>query len=147
MEVLLQEDVEKLGKRGDVVKVASGYARNYLMPQGLATKATEENRRMLERQRLAEARRKQEEVQALKNLAQKIEATSCTVVAAASPEGHLFGSVNVEQIAGAFKADGLPVEPEMIKLDSPIKSIGVFTVSVQVTPEHKAVTRVWVVAE
>jgi len=147
MEILLREDIDKLGKRGDVVNVAAGYARNFLLPRGLATKATEENKMALERVRLAEVHKVEGRRQELAALAKKIEAASCTVMAAASPEGHLFGSIGPEQIAAAFQEDGLPVEPDMVKLDSHIKEIGVVTVTVQITPTQKATARVWVVAE
>ena len=147
MEILLREDIDKLGKRGEVVSVASGYARNFLLPRGLAAKATEENKKQLDRLRSAEERKAQDKLQELAALAEKIEATSCTVTAAASPEGHLFGSVGPEEIAGAFQEDGLPVEPDMVKLDSHIKEVGVFTATVQITPVNKAIARVWVVAQ
>jgi len=147
MEVLLRQDVEKLGRRGQVVDVARGYARNYLMPRGLATKATEKNKEQLEQERQAQARREQQRLQGLARLAEKIQSTSCTVAAQAGPEGHLFGSVGPEQVARAFQDEGLPVDPAMVKLDSPIKEVGVFTITVQITSEHQAVTRVWVVPE
>jgi len=147
MELLLRQDVERLGKRGEVVNVAPGYARNYLIPKGLATVATADNKRQLEDQRRAEERRQEAKLQELLESAKKIQTTSVTIAAAASPEGHLFGSVSAEQIAQAFKADGMPVEPDMVLLESPLKELGVFTINVRITPEAKAVTRVWVVAE
>jgi len=147
MELLLRQDVERLGKRGEVVNVAPGYARNYLIPKGLATVATVDNKRQLEDQRRAEERRQEAKLQELLESAKKIQTTSVTIAAAASPEGHLFGSVSAEQIAQAFKADGMPVEPDMVLLESPLKELGVFTINVRITPEAKAVTRVWVVAE
>lgn len=147
MELLLRQDVERLGKQGEVVNVAPGYARNYLIPKGLATVATADNKRQLEDQRRAEERRQEAKLQELLESAKKIQTTSVTIAAAASPEGHLFGSVSAEQIAQAFKADGMPVEPDMVLLESPLKELGVFTINVRITPEAKAVTRVWVVAE
>jgi len=147
MELLLRQDVERLGKQGEVVNVAPGYARNYLIPKGLATVATVDNKRQLEDQRRAEERRQEAKLQELLESAKKIQTTSVTIAAAASPEGHLFGSVSAEQIAQAFKADGMPVEPDMVLLESPLKELGVFTINVRITPEAKAVTRVWVVAE
>jgi len=147
MEVLLRKDIDKLGKRGEVVDVAPGYARNFLMPQKLAAQATEENKRIITLQRQAEERQRQEQIQQLAGLKGQIESTSCTVAAPASPEGHLFGSVGPAEIAKAFKADGLPIEPEMVKMENPIKEIGVFTVAVQVTGDLRATTRVWVTAQ
>jgi len=147
MEVLLRKDIDKLGKRGEVVDVARGYARNYLMPQGLATQATEENKRVIMLQREAEERRRQERIRELAAVRERVESTSCTITAQANPEGHLFGSVGPEEIAEAFRAEGIAIEPDMVKMDSHIKEIGVFTVTVQVTAELTAVTRVWVMAE
>jgi len=147
MELLLRQDVEKLGKRGDVVNVSAGFARNYLIPRGLAAKATSENRRVLDLQRQADVRREEAKLQELVEAARKIQATSCTIAASASPDGRLFGSVGADQIAEAFRADGMPVEARMVQLDAPIKELGVFTVTVKVTPDTTAVTRVWVVAE
>jgi len=146
MELLLRQDVEKLGKRGELVNVAAGYARNYLIPRGLAAKATSENKRQIEAQRQAEERREQAKVQELVNTAKKISSTSVTVAAPASEEGHLFGSVTAEQIAQAFQADGMPIEAKMIQLDSPLRELGVFTITVKITADTKAVTRVWIVA-
>ncbi|HUW31951.1 MAG TPA: 50S ribosomal protein L9 [Planctomycetota bacterium] len=146
MELLLRQDVEKLGKRGDMVNVSPGYARNYLIPRGLGAKATAENKRQIELQRQAEERREQARIQELLNTAKKIQSTSETIAAPASPEGHLFGSVTADQIAAAFQADGMPIEGKMIQLDSPLRELGVFTVTVKITPEAKAVTRVWIVA-
>ncbi|HUS58496.1 MAG TPA: 50S ribosomal protein L9 [Planctomycetota bacterium] len=147
MELLLRQDVEKLGNRGDVVNVSDGYARNFLIPRGIATKATAENKKTLEVQRHAEERRQEAKVQELLETAKKVQSISCTVSAPASPEGHLFGSIGPEQIAAAFRADGMPIEPKMIQMDAPIKELGVFTVTVRITPDAKAVTRVWVVAQ
>jgi len=147
MEVLLRKDIDRLGKRGEVVNVAAGYARNFLMPQKLATQATEENKRIIMVQRQAEERQRQEQIQQLAGLKGQIESTSCMVAAPASPEGHLFGSVGPAEIAKAFKAGGLPIEPEMVKMENPIKEIGVFTVAVQVTGDLRATTRVWVTAQ
>ena len=147
MELLLREDVEKLGKRGDIVNVAPGYARNYLVPRGLAAKATTENRRLIDLQRQAEDRREQAKVQELVDTAKKIQGTSVTVAAPAGPEGHLFGSVGADQIAAAFQADGMPIDAKMVVLDAPLRELGVFTITIRITPETKAVTRVWVVAE
>ena len=147
MELLLRLDVEKLGKKGDMVTVSPGYARNYLIPRGLATVATPENKRVLEREREAEGRKEHARIQELVDMAKRIQTSSATITAAASPEGHLFGSITPEKIADAFKADGMPIEPKMIQLDTPIKEVGVHAVTIRITPETKAVSRVWIVAE
>jgi len=145
MELLLRKDHEKLGKQGDIVNVADGYARNYLLPRGIAAKATAENKKIHEMQRRSEVKREEAKQQALVDVAKTLQSTSCTIPAPAGPDGRLFGSVGADDIAQAFKAEGLPVEPKMVQLEHPLRETGVFLVTLRVTPEVKAVTRVWVV--
>jgi len=145
MELLLRKDHEKLGKRGEIVTVADGYARNFLLPRGIAAKATVENKKIYEMQRRSEAKREETQRQALLDVAKTLQTTSCTIAAPAGPDGRLFGSVGTDDIAQAFKAEGLPVEPKMVQLEHPFRETGVFLVTLRVTPEVKAVTRVWIV--
>jgi large subunit ribosomal protein L9 len=147
MELLLKEDIEKLGQRGDIVNVAPGYARNFLIPRGLAAPATDENRRQIEAQRKSEEKQLAEARKEMADAARQIEQTSCTISAPASPEGHLFGSVGPEQIAAAFKADDLPVEPKQVLLDEPIREVGVFLAKIKITGDLAVTIRVWVTAE
>ena len=144
MQVLLKADVEKLGQRGEIVDVAPGYARNYLIPQRLAAVATADAKRQFEAQQRAEARRRESERERLAALAVTLEATSCTVLAHANPEGHLFGSVTAQMIAQAFAEDGIELRQDMILLDEPLKESGVFPVRVKLTSDLVATTRVWV---
>jgi large subunit ribosomal protein L9 len=145
VEVLLAEDVETLGERGAIVRVKPGYARNFLLPQGLATVATEHNKGMVERhkQRLAEL-----EVQRLKDLKQRAEAVSkysVTLEANANPEGHLYGSIVASDISRALKSAGYEIEPDHIRLDGPLKELGMYTVKLELHPKVKTEVKVWVV--
>jgi len=147
MKVLLREDVEKVGGRGEIVEVADGFARNFLLPRRLAVPATEANFRQLEMEkgrigRLAAKERAEREADRA-----RLEGTSVTVVAAASPEGHLYGSVGPREIADALTKEGVPVQEENVRLAEHIKEVGVYVVEVQMAPDLVAQTRVWVVSE
>jgi large subunit ribosomal protein L9 len=145
MEVLLKRTIDNLGILGDLVNVKAGYARNYLLPLGLAIKVSDANMDVIERER---ARAKTEElarVGNLKLLADTLAETSVTVEGRANEEGHLFGSVNAAQIAEALMAKGVPVEERQIRLEHPLKEIGVFDVPVHLHADVEAITKVWVV--
>ena len=145
MEVLLKRAIDNLGLLGDLVNVKSGYARNYLLPMGLAIKVSEANKEMVARER---ARAKTEELARVGNLqllADTLAETSVTIEGRANEEGHLFGSVNAAQIADALKAKGVPVEEKQIRLEHPLKEIGVFDVAVHLHADIEAITKVWVV--
>jgi len=146
MQVLLKATVEKLGESGDIVEVSPGYARNYLFPQNLAAIATDQSRRQFQAQRQAVERREDNIRKELEKVAAELEATSCTILAHANPEGHLFGSVGPQAIAEAFVQEGINLQPGMILLDEPFKEAGVYRVKVQVTPQMTAETRVWIIA-
>jgi len=147
MQVLLREDVGRLGKRGQVVNVAEGYARNYLLPRKLAVIPSEQNLKALE----AEHRRAEKKVElertSLRELAGRLEGTSCTLTAKAGEGGHLFGSVGSAQIAEALRADGFAVTDEMVVLEAPIRELGVYPVELRLDAEVRCATRVWVVAD
>jgi large subunit ribosomal protein L9 len=124
MEVILREDVPHLGHIGDIVKVRPGYARNYLLPRGLATVADKRNLRVLEHEkRIVEEKRKRA-LSAAEQLARKIAATSVTITARAGDEGKLFGSVTNIDIERALGEAGLTIERRRIRLDEPIKTLG-----------------------
>ena len=123
MEIILLENVGNLGRKGEIVSVKDGYARNYLVPSGLAVYVTAES---LRRAELLKKKYIQEEMErrgALKELAAKLGTVSITISAKASEEGHLFGSVGAAQIADALRADGYDVEERMIQLPEPIKEL------------------------
>jgi large subunit ribosomal protein L9 len=137
MEVILREHVENLGRRGDVVKVAPGYARNYLLPRNLALAVTEGNKKIIARERkLAEAR-EAEEKQTAEALASRLAAAEVVIERRVGETEALYGSVTSADIAEALAAKGLEIEKRKIHLDEPIKAIGDFTVPVKL---HRDVT-------
>lgn len=147
MDIILLEDVENLGKIGDLVKVADGYARNFLIPKKLALQATKRNVGELEhKKQIAEAKRRTD----MKNaeaIAQRLESLKITIPAKVGEEDKLFGSVTRRNIADAIVKEGVDVDRKNILLEEPIKSAGVFDVEVKVHQETHAKIRVWVVAE
>ncbi len=145
MQVLLKQTIELLGMLGDVVDVKNGYARNYLLPTGLAVKVSAANMQMIERERKRAQSEELARVGNLKLLADRLAEASVTIEGRANEEGHLFGSVNVAQIAAALRSKGLPVDEKQIRLEHPLKEIGVFDVTVHLHADVEAVTKVWVV--
>src|SRR5215475_4617958 len=130
MEVILREDVPHLGNIGDVVKVRPGYARNYLLPRGLATVADKRNMRALEHERRLVEEKRRRAVSAADSLAKQIAAARVVISARAGDEGRLFGSVTNIDIERALAEQGLVVERRRIRLDEPIKTLGEHTVPV-----------------
>lgn len=147
MELLLKKNVDKLGRIGDVVKVKEGYARNYLLPKGLATTVSPANLKQIEKEKIRMELQLKEERERLQGVLEKISAASCTISAKANEEGRLFGSVSAAQIADALVKEGYPVEKDMIKLDSPIKVCGVFDVTIALNLELQTKCKVSVVRE
>lgn len=147
VEVILRRRVGNLGDVGDVVDVKAGYARNYLLPQGLAYHATEENRRRLEEERdraLAEEARARERAE---TLAGRLEGESITFSMRAAEEGKLYGSVSPRDIASQLEEQGFPVEARQVRLVEPIKALGVYAVPVQLHPDVESSIKVWVIKE
>lgn len=148
MKVLLVEDVEKLGWLGDVVEVKNGYARNYLLPQGLATIPTEANIKSLEaeKQRRAELRRL--ERQQKEQLAARVEGAEVVIAANANELGHLFGSVTERDIADALRQQGFEVQDDMVKMPAGhIKEIGTHEVALRIASDLRPAVRVVVVSQ
>lgn len=147
MEVILKQPVERLGKTLDIVNVARGYARNYLIPKGFAVIATEGNKKSVaESQRLKQAR-EEHETQKAKVLARKMEAVSLTIPVKVGEEEKLFGSVTSHTILEAVKTEGLEIDKNAIELEEPIKELGVYTVPVRFSKNVTAKLKVWVVKE
>lgn len=146
MKVLLRENVRNLGQIGEVVEVKPGYARNYLLPQGLAFQPTAANLRAVEadKQRYLEelARRRQE----LETLAKELDGREVTISARANEEGHLYGSVGPAQICAALAEQNAFVEPEWVQLDHPIRQLDKYDVTIEVGEDVTATVHVWVVA-
>jgi large subunit ribosomal protein L9 len=147
MDVILRSDVDTLGKAGELVSVKDGYARNFLLPRGLAYPATEGNRRRLEAERAGKARKVAVEVDAAKALAGKLEPVSLTFTMKAGEGDKLFGSVTAADIAEKLTAAGFPTDKKAVELDEPLKALGVYKVPVRLHSEVKPEVRVWVVRE
>ena len=148
MKLVLKEDIHSLGRMGEVVEVADGYARNYLLPRRLATTVSEANLRQIESQRRRLAGEREQEVQELQGLAEQLAGGSFTIAVKANPEGHLFGSVGARQIADTLAVEGFArVTEEMIVLEEPIRELGVIEVPVRLSEETSATCKVWIVQE
>ena len=145
IELLLIHDVQHLGKQGDVIEVKRGYAINYLLPQGLATVATEHHKRMVEKHRTKLAEIARERLAGLRSLLAELVRTSVTIEANANDEGHLYGSVGSVEIARSLKQQDLTVTPEQVILQGPLKEVGLYTVQVRLAPEVEGDLKVWVV--
>ena len=147
MEVILKEDVDNLGHRGDVVKVADGYGRNFLLPRKLALQATDANKAVIDTMKAAAARRSaSEKIQAEEQLT-KLEPVSLTFTRKSGEAGHLFGSVTSADIAAELAALGFEVDRRKIELKEPLKTVGDFNVAIKLHREVTAHVKVSVVAE
>jgi large subunit ribosomal protein L9 len=146
-EVILMADVPGLGAEGEVVKVADGYARNYLLPQKLAASVTEATRRRLEAKRKERGKQLTADKEAALALAKTIEQCSCTITVKAGVEGKMFGSVTAADIVASLKTQGIEVDKHKIDLQEPIRELGVFHVPVKVHQEVQTALKVWVVEE
>jgi large subunit ribosomal protein L9 len=145
MKLLLQRNVDKLGAIGDIVKVADGYGRNYLLPYGLAVELTKDNLNRFESVKRKLIAQEQETKEKFQLLAKELEKASCTIIANSSEEGHLYGSVGARDIARQLSSDGLEVDPKCILLDEPIKELGIYKVRIRLHPEVECEAKVWVV--
>ncbi len=145
MEIILRQAVENLGTTGDVVKVKSGYARNYLLPHGLAYEATPGNLKRIQQERERLEAAENERRGAAQGLAEKLEQVSLTFSARVGEEGKLFGSVTAADIAQQLEAQGFHLEKRQIDLHEPIKALGVYRVPVRLHADVKPEVRVWVI--
>jgi large subunit ribosomal protein L9 len=137
MEVILREEIGKLGRRGDVVKVASGYARNYLLPNRLAVAATEGNKKIVEQERQAHLRRDAKEASDAGDLGKLLGSAEVTITQKAGENDQLFGSVTATDISVALEKQGYTIDRRKVHLEEPIKTLGDFKVSVRL---HRDVT-------
>lgn len=145
IEVILRDDVTSLGKAGELVRVRPGYARNYLLPQGLAYEATAGNRKRIEAETRARSARLATEKSGAEEFAARLRDTPLTLTGQAGEEGKLFGSVTASDIAEALKASGVEIDRRKIELAHPIKTLGEHVVAVRIHPEVPAEVRVTVV--
>jgi large subunit ribosomal protein L9 len=137
MEVILKEDVPKLGSRGDVIKVAEGFGRNYLLPRRLAIQATSANKKVIEQMKAAAVRRSAKEKVQAEELAKQFDGVSVSFTRRAGEQDQLFGSVTSSDIAEALSKKGFDMDRRKIQLHEPLKSLGEFTVPLKL---HKDVT-------
>lgn len=145
IELLLVHNVDHLGKQGEVVEVKRGYAFNYLLPQGLATIATEHHKRMVEKHRAKLEEIARERLSGLRSLLAELVRTSVTIEANANDEGHLYGSVGAAEIARSLKQQDLTIATDQIILQGPLKEVGLYTIRIKLAPEVEGDLKVWVV--
>jgi large subunit ribosomal protein L9 len=147
MQIILREDVPSLGKAGDLVKVANGYARNYLIPRKIAVEATPRNLKALEHEKLLIEHKKRRGRRESESLKDKIESISCTIGVKVGEDDKLYGSVTSMDIEEGLKREGVEIDRKKIELEEPIRTLGVYTVPIKITPEIQAKLKVWVVKD
>ena len=145
IELLLVHSVENLGNQGDVVQVRPGFATNYLLPQGLATLATDHHKRMVEKHRAQLEAIEVAKLGSLKKLAAELAKQSITIEANANDEGHLYGSVGATEVANALKRNKFHITPDQVRLKGPLKELGLYTVAIHLGHEIDAEVKIWVV--
>lgn len=145
MKLLLKKSVSNLGSPGDIVDVARGFARNFLIPQGVAMEVTQANLQWFEAQKRRLIAQEEETKEKLQLVAKELEGASCTIIARATEEGHLFGSVTPREIATHFSQEGIEIDPKTILLDKAIKELGIYKVPVRLHPDIVTEVKVWVV--
>ncbi len=147
MEVILREDIEKLGSRGQIVKVAPGYARNFLLPRKLAVNATDANKKIVEQERQAHLRKEAKLAADAADLGKLMANVEVTIAQKAGDNDQLFGSVTAGDIAVALEKQGYQIERRKVQLDEPIKTLGDFKVTVRLHKEVSIEIPVHVVRE
>ncbi|MCD6548711.1 MAG: 50S ribosomal protein L9 [Thermodesulfobacterium sp.] len=147
MEVILRKDIPKLGKAGDVVKVKDGYARNYLIPKGLAILANQKTLKALENQRKIILAKAERERKKLESLAEKLEGITLTVYRKIIEEDRIFGSVSSVDIVNMLKEQGIEIEKSQVQLDEPIKKLGIFEVPIKLSSDKMINIKVEVLEE
>lgn len=145
IELLLIQSVDHLGKQGDVVEVRRGYAANYLIPQGLATIATDHHKRMVEKHKARLLEIQKARLASYQQLADALARQSITIEANANDDGHLYGSVGADEIVSALKQHEFQVTTDQVRLQGPLKELGLYTIKVHLHQEIEADLKVWVV--
>ena len=145
IELMLIQNVDNVGKQGEVVEVRPGHANNYLLPQGLAIIATEHHKRMVEKHKAKLKEIEKARLSGLQNLADSIAQQSITIEANANDEGHLYGSVGAVEIVPALKENDVTLSEDQVRLEGPLKELGLFTVKVHLHQEIECDLKVWVV--
>jgi len=147
VQVILRENIDGLGVRGETVKVKDGYARNYLIPKKLAVQLTDGNIKQIEMEKRGWAIKHQKEVEAANVVKDMIEKMTISVAKKAGENDTLFGSVTTQEIADVLAAEKIEVDKRKIELPEPIKTLGTFPVIIKLHPEVSVETKVWVVKE
>src|SRR6516162_2461787 len=147
MQLVLTEDVQNLGRQGDLVEVKAGYGRNYLLPNGLATIPTEHNLRLLERYKQRVSAAREARIADLRVLAEQIQRLTVTIESNANEEGHLYGSVGAPEVAKALKVRNLSIDPDMVRLEGPIKECALYAVKLNLGHDIETEVKVLVVKQ
>lgn len=147
MKIILREDVERLGKRGDIVTVKDGYARNYLIPRRLALLATPGNLKTFEEEKKQQEVRENKARRLADQLAKKLKSVSITATVAVGEEDRVFGSITAQTISNLLKEKGFDVDKKKILLEEPIKALGVYTIPLKLHHDVQGKVKVWVVKE
>jgi large subunit ribosomal protein L9 len=147
MKVILRRDHETLGKIGDIVDVKEGYARNFLLPRGIAYQALKGNIKALEEEKKAVEKKNLQELKAAETLAAQLESVSVTIPVQVGEEDKIFGTVTTQMIADALKEKGHDIDKRKIEIEEPIKALGIYGVSVKLHQNVSAKIKVWVVRE
>ena len=145
MDVILRQNVQGLGKKGDRVKVADGHARNFLIPKQLAFEATKSNLLKIKRDQALDEIKKSKKLVQAQDLAERIKKVSCTIVKQVSEGERLFGSVTVIEILKCLETEGIFLEKKQVILEQPIKTLGIYPVKIRLAPNIESVLKVWVV--
>lgn len=145
IQLLLIQSVDHLGKQGDVVEVRPGFANNYLLPQGLATLASDHHKRMVDKHKAKLLEIERARLSSLRTLSDSLEKQSITIEANANDEGHLYGSVGAVEIADALRQANFTILPDQVRLQGPLKELGLYTVKIHLHQEIEANLKVWVV--
>ncbi|NLP01334.1 MAG: 50S ribosomal protein L9 [Fibrobacter sp.] len=147
MEVVLKKDYDGLGKAMDVIPVKDGYARNFLIPQGIAVPATEGNKKKVAEAKKAAERKEEKKIAEARELSKKIEQIPCTIPVKVGEEEKIFGSVSAQEIADFLKKEGFNIEKRDVDLEEPIKQLGVYNIKINLYRDVSAKLKVWVVKE
>jgi large subunit ribosomal protein L9 len=145
MEVILLQDVESLGKQGDLIKVKDGYARNFLFPRKMAALSTPESLKMIEQTKKKKAKEDEKMKAEAEEIAKKINALSCTISVEAGVEDKIFGTVTPEMIKNMLRQENITVDKKDVIIEEPIKKLGVYQIKIKLMHGVEATLRVWVV--
>ncbi len=147
MKIILKQSMDKLGTAGEIVETKNGYARNYLIPKGIAVPATAANMKVYEQERAALQRKVQKEIEEAQELASRLNKVSITAMVQVGEEEKVFGAVTNQTIADLLKEKDFDIDRKKIVLDEPLKALGVYEVPIKLHSEVEAQIKVWIVRE